>query len=82
MFTHARLQSVSVPQSGAHAPVRQTSVAGQLVPHMPQFAGSVITLAHPVVHCVRPVAQEHEPFVHVVPGMQGMLHAPQCALFV
>lgn len=50
MFTHARLQSVSVPQSGAHAPVRQTSVAGQLVPHMPQFAGSVITFAHPVVH--------------------------------
>lgn len=82
MSTHARLQSVSVPQSGAHVPVRQTSLAGQAVPHVPQFAGSVSTLAQPVLHWVRPVAQEHEPFVHAVPGMHGVLQAPQCALLV
>jgi hypothetical protein len=41
-----------------------------------------MTLAQATPHWVRPVAQVQLPFVHAVPGMQGVLQAPQCVLFV
>jgi hypothetical protein len=75
--THARLQSVSVPQSGAHAPVRQTSGAVQLVPHMPQFAGSEVTSTQLAPHCESPLTHVHIPLVHAVPGRHVVLHVPQ-----
>jgi hypothetical protein len=75
--THARSQFVSVPQSGAQAPVRQTSGAGQLVPQVPQFAGSAVTSTQLAPHCESPVAHVHIPLVQTVPGMQTVLHMPQ-----
>ena len=80
--THARSQSVSAPQSGAHAPDLHTWADGQAVPHAPQFAGSVVTFAQAEPHCIRPVAHTHAPPMHVVPGMQTAPHVPQFALFV
>ena len=75
--THARSQFVSVPQSGAHAPVRQTSGAGHDVPHVPQFAGSAVTSTQLAPHCERPVAHVQVPLMQIVPGMQTVLHVPQ-----
>jgi hypothetical protein len=79
--TQARLQSVSVPQSGAHVPVRQTCAVGHAVPQAPQFAGSVATFAHAAPHAMRPVAQAQLPFVHAVPGKHATPQLPQFALF-
>jgi hypothetical protein len=43
---------IIVPAGHAHAPALQTLPEPQLLPHMPQCAGSVWRLKHPPPHCV------------------------------
>jgi hypothetical protein len=58
--------------------------AGQTVPHVPQFAGSVPRSVHCDPHCDNPAGQltTHVPFEHAASGPQVFPHAPQFCVVV
>ena len=78
--THAPLQSVRpLAHCVAHADCEHTCIDEQVVPHMPQFFGSLVTSVHTVLQRICPDGQPHVPFVHCVPARQAMPQPPQFA---
>jgi hypothetical protein len=77
LFPPTHLEPVGQPvvlrsvQVIVHAPPEHLPLA-QVVPHFPQFAGSVWVSTQPLVQAVRGAAQVHAPPTQVVPPVQAV----------
>ena len=60
-----------------HAPWLQTSPAGHVFPHAPQFDGSDVVSTQTPPHATRPDGHAQVPFAHRNPGPQLRPHPPQ-----
>lgn len=63
-----------------HAPFEQIDPAPQMVPHVPQFVGSVCVFVQVPAQTIAPAAMPvhtHEPDRHACAGGQVIPHAPQ-----
>ena len=63
---------------GWHMPALQTCAAVQVVPHAPQFFGSLATVTHALPHFVVPGELHwHMPFMQLLPAPQTLPQLPQ-----
>ena len=72
------LQTICVPTHIAEQwPPRQTWLAEQTVPHIPQFWKLLRRMVQTPLQLVSPVGQVHVPAEQKVPPVQATPHAPQ-----
>jgi hypothetical protein len=63
--------------------MRQNMPIGQACPHIPQFAGSMLSDVQRSGQSVSPIPHVHAPAVHPASGGHIIPHAPQfCALVI
>jgi hypothetical protein len=91
-FWHLRIGQQTPPHRGrsaghvviiiGQAPPRQAWPAGQALPHAPQFAGSLFTFVHTLLHLIcmpgQPGAMQLPPW-QTCPAAQALPQAPQFA---
>jgi hypothetical protein len=61
-----------------HEPATHVSPVPQIIPHAPQFDGSVCVLTHVPPHDICPAGHPHTPALHTCVGGHTVLQPPQC----